>query len=207
MNAERRETLLQTIDKLGVTTIKQLSAIHTDLGTYRNACRIVNQLSPYINMDRQQQKIIYLNKNGRQLIGSDKEVKKSIQMEHKLFCNEAYIYFNCPLDWKTEYRFEHESEITDILIQINGGKTKIKKSVVADAMFNRNGYLNFVEIDNTRHMIDNQKKIEKYREVLKLKKVNNAKIYFFTSTNIRKNKLNKWLNGLNHEVLTFDEIK
>ena len=198
---ERIELLLKTIDKLGVTTIRQLQRIH-NLGSYRNACRIITQLEPFLKVIRGREKVFYLNKEGRELIGSEKEIKNSTQLEHKLLTNEAYIYFGCPSDWKTEYRIEHKEEIKDIIIRIGSGKSMMKKIVIADAHFAGN----LVEIDNTRHMKDNMKKIENYREILKLKKLN-SKIYFFTTTNSRKEKLKKGLAGMNHQVLTFDEIK
>ncbi|MED1418999.1 replication-relaxation family protein [Bacillus smithii] len=198
---ERTEMLLKTIDRLGVMTVRQLQRIH-DLGSYRNACRIVSQLEPYLHVTRGREKIFYLNKDGRELIGSDKEVKKSMQIEHKLLMNEVYIHFGCPGDWRTEYRIEHEEEITDIIVRIGSGKSVLKKRVVADAYFGGN----IIEIDNTRHMKDNMKKIENYREIFKLKKIN-PQLYFFTTTIHRKQKLEKWLAGMNHQVLTFDEIK
>ncbi|MEK4883697.1 replication-relaxation family protein [Bacillus sp. FSL W8-0223] len=198
---ERTEMLLKTIDQLGVMTVRQLQRIH-DLGSYRNACRIVSQLEPYLHVTRGREKIFYLNKDGRELIGSDKEVKKSMQIEHKLLLNEAYIYFGCPSDWITEYRIEHEEEITDIIVRIGSGKSVMKKIVIADAYFAGN----VIEIDNTRHMKDNLKKIANYKEIFKLKKIN-PRLHFFTTTNHRKQKLEKWLSGMDHQVLTFDEIK
>lgn len=78
----------------------------------------------------------------------------------------------------------------------------MKKIVIADAYFGGN----FVEIDNTRHMKDNMKKIANYIEIFKLKKIN-PRLHFFTTTNSRKQKLEKWLAGMNHRVLTFDEIR
>jgi hypothetical protein len=198
---ERTELLLKTIDQLGVTTVRQLQRIH-DLGSYRNACRIVSQLEPYLHVTRGREKIFYLNKEGRELIGSDKEVKKSMQIEHKLLTNEAYIYFGCPSDWRTEYKLEYEEEITDIIIKIGSGKSVMKKVVIADAYFDGN----IIEIDNTRHMKDNMKKIMNYREIFQLKKIN-PRLYFFTTTSHRKQKLEKWLAGMDHQVLTFDEIK
>lgn len=198
---ERTEILLKTIDKLGVTTIRQLQRIH-DLGSYRNACRIITQLEPFLNVVRGREKVFYLNKEGRELIGSEKEIKNSTQLEHRLLTNEAYIYFGCPADWKTEYRIEHKEEIKDIIVRIGSGKSVMKKIVIADAYFGGN----IIEIDNTRHMKDNLKKIANYKEIFKLKKIN-PRLYFFTTTNSRKEKLKKGLAGMNHQVLTFDEIK
>lgn len=193
-----------------MTTIRQLMQIH-DLGKYRNAAKVVADLAPYTHSYMEGEKIIYLNKEGRKLIGSTREVKRSPLTVHMLLCNEAYIYFRCPLDWKTEYVLEHNEKASmsglAIKIGISVKSATVKKKIIADAAFSRNGYLHLVEIDNTRDMQDNRKKIEKYQEIIRVKKITNAKIYFFTATENRKEKLQKWLQGLNAHVLTFAEIK
>ncbi|MGG3383098.1 hypothetical protein [Heyndrickxia faecalis] len=207
MNMERAERILQTIDRLGAVSVKQLHEI-MHLGSYRNTCRVVNQLGDYLHQARTRQKVVYLNKAGRELIGSTREVKAGPLLEHTLLANQAYIYFGYPVDWKREYAVEVEhSGGYDFGIKISGMTATIKKRIVADAVFNRNGYVHFVEIDNTRAMRDNQRKIEKYREIIRAKKMTNAKIYFFTTTAHRKEKLQKWLDGLNAQVLTFAEIR
>jgi hypothetical protein len=210
MNQERKEQLLTTIDRLGAVKIKHLLRIHNDLRSYRNACRVVQQLEDYTHQtfyDRE--KVIYLNKEGRKLVASSKEVKKSPLLEHILLRNEAYLYFGCPSDWKTEYSLEtkpQEPDPTSLDVKINGGGYKLinKKKVVADAVFTREWYLNIVEIDNTRNMIDNKRKIELYREVMKDLKV--PKLWFFTTTDDRKRKLLEWMKGMRCEVRTFGEI-
>lgn len=194
-----------TIDKLGMAKIKHLQRIH-DLKSYRNACRVVRQLEPYTHqVFHEREKIIYLNKEGRELIGSKKEVKRTSYMSHTLLRNEAYLYFNCPLDWRTEHPLEtHQKALTAFEIQIKGVTPVNKKKVIADAVFTRNGYLNIIEIDNTRNMSDNKKKIELYREIMP--KLQMPKLYFFTQTEERKRKLQEWAKGLKCEVMTFKEI-
>lgn len=194
-----------TIDKLGMTKIKHLQRIH-DLKSYRNACRVVRQLEPYTHqVFHEREKIIYLNKEGRELIGSKKEVKRTSYMSHTLLRNEAYLYFNCPLDWRTEHTLETEEKVvTQFEMIINGKPPVSKKKVIADAIFTRNGYLHIIEIDNTRNMSDNKKKIELYREIMP--KLQMPKLYFFTQTEERKRKLQEWAKGLKCEVMTFKEI-
>lgn len=195
--------MLTTIDTLGAVKIKHLLAIHKGLRSYRNACRVVRELEGFTNQifyDRE--KVIYLNKEGRQLIGSAKEVKKSPLLEHTLLRNEAYLYFNCPMDWKTEYTLERAQEpISAIQIKVEGLKLKQKK-VVADAVFTRNNMMYLVEIDNTRNMSDNYKKIELYKEIMP----DTAVLYFFTVSDNRKRKLQQWAKGMKVEVKTFYEI-
>ncbi|MCD4838187.1 hypothetical protein LRS37_04730 [Neobacillus sedimentimangrovi] len=205
----RVEMILQTIDKLGIVKIKHLQKIHGL--SYRNACRIISkQLRPYINETYfQREKVIYLNKHGRELIGSDsEEIKVSKQTIHSLLRNEVYIYFQCPYDWKIEHTFHaHFKAPSDLDIIINGLNPIVKKAIVSDAIFKRNGYLHIVEVDNEQKMKENKKKIDIYREILPGYKDEAPILYFFTQTENRRQKLEEWLKGIRHKVLLFNEIK
>lgn len=207
---QRVESLLNTIDRLGIVKIKHLLEIH-DLKSYRNACRIIStHLKPFINETYfQKEKVITLNKKGRELIASEKDdIKISLQTIHSLLRNEVYMYFNCPSDWRNEYTVE--TTITgrpamDILFQ--GVNLSNKRKVVADAVFSRNGYIHLIEVDNTQDMKVNRKKIDAYREIMPSMTGDKPKLYFFTTTDNRKRKLEEWTKGLWCEVKTFDEIR
>ncbi|MCM3457334.1 hypothetical protein M3685_26010 [Heyndrickxia oleronia] len=203
----RIESLLTTIDQLGMVTIRQLRQKH-DLKSYRNACRVVKQLEPYIHTTFfNKEKVLYLNKDGRELIGSTKEMKRNALIEHILLANEAYFYFNCPLDWKREYTIELEAQMKKHEIIVNGGLKIANKKIITDASFTRNGYMHLIEIDNIRDMSDNKKKIESYIDVLK--QIRLSTLYIFTKSNIRKRKFESLIkqNNLRAYVHTFDEIK
>lgn len=206
----RTEKILTLIDRLGVVSVRQLHEI-LRLGTYRNTCRVINKLSPYLHEVRSREKIVYLNKVGRELIASDKEVKKSILFDHMLLANDAYIYFSCPHDWQTEHVIESHTEAAHYFsIQVKGLTSTQTKKVIADATFSRNGYLYLIEIDNTRHMADNVKKVKRYKEMWTdiQKKANMQPIlYFITVSQNRKRKLQAATKGLRAEVLTFEEIR
>ncbi|WHY76210.1 hypothetical protein QNH20_19080 [Neobacillus sp. WH10] len=206
---ERVETILQTIDRLGIVKIKHLQNIHHL--NYRNACRIIStQLRPYIHETYfHKEKVIYLNKKGREFIASEKnDTTVSYQTLHSLMRNEVYIYFKCPHDWKNEHLLEkNEKALNSFGISFQGLSLSNKKKVICDAIFKRNGYLYLIEVDNERKMIDNKKKIESYREVLPAFKDQTPILYFFTKTESRKKKLTEWLKGIRHEVLTFEEIR
>lgn len=75
-----------------------------------------------------------------------------------------------------------------------------KKQLISDAVFTRNGYVHLIEIDNTRHMQDNLKKIKSYIEMrpdIHQKFNMQTKLYFFTATESRKRKFTNafLLNG------------
>ncbi|WP_155890059.1 hypothetical protein [Peribacillus kribbensis] len=201
-----------TIDQLGMTTIKHLRSIH-DLKSYRNACRIVGKLKPYIHETfYNKEKVVYLNRDGRELIGSSHEVKKSGQIEHTLLRNEAFVYFNCPLDWKPEREFVVNLPVENKLDFIVSGVNVVnKKKVVCDASFSRNGYLHIVEIDNKRAMADNKTKLDTYKEIFPhLKQIYNQipTLYFFTTTQQRKKKIEAWMleRNIRGEVKIYSEL-
>ncbi|RWR04129.1 replication-relaxation family protein [Siminovitchia fortis] len=206
----RTEKILTLIDRLGVASVRQLHEI-LRLGTYRNTCRVINKLSPYLHEVRSREKIVYLNKDGRELIASVNEIKKSMLFDHMLLTNDAYIYFNCPHDWRREYAFESSTDAGyGFAIQVKGLTTATTKKLVADAMFSRNGYIYLIEIDNTRHMADNIKKVKRYKEMwTDIQKKSNMQpfLYFITLSESRKRKLQTACKGMRAEVLTFDEIR
>jgi hypothetical protein len=205
----RVESLLQTIDKLGIVKIKHLQEIH-DLKSYRNTCRVINhQLRPYIHESYfQREKVMYLNKKGRELIASEKdELKISQQTIHYLLRNEVYIHFQCPGDWKNEFPIEtNVNGHFSGQIVFNGLTLSNKKKIVPDAVFTRNGYQYLIEVDNTQEMRTNKKKIDSYKEIMPYMKNGIPILYFFTTTENRKKKLAEWLKGIRHEVMTFHEI-
>lgn len=209
MNIERIEHILSVIDKLGVASIKQLHEI-LKLGSYRNTCKVIHGLGEYLHVTRTTQKIVYLNKNGRDLIGSDKEIKKSILFDHMLLCNHAYIYYGCPFDWEREYPIETTKEQGyNFGIQIKGLTVVNKQTLIPDAVFSRNGYVYLIEIDNTRSMQDNRKKITKYREMWADIRDNftlNPKLCIITKSEKRKKEFQQLCGKLPHEVWTFSEI-
>jgi len=194
---------------LGVVKIKHLQKIH-ELKSYRNACYAVKSLKPYIHETFiGKEKVIYLNKVGRDLIGSSKEIKKTPLLEHSLLRNEVYLYFNCPVDWKPEYPTEIEIKVpSTIEMKIKGIKPINKKKVVSDATFIRNGYLHLIEIDNTRNMSDNKKKIDLYADIIPSIKENVPVLLFFTISEVRKRKLEAWCKGkgFRYQIKTFSEI-
>lgn len=209
MNLERKERILHVIDQLGAVTVKQLHEI-LKLGSYRHTCRVISSLDTYLHVSRSKQKIVYLNKEGRQLIGSEKEIKKSSLFDHILLSNEAYIFYNCPMDWKREYQIEtsHEPEFS-FGIQIKGLTVVNKKKVIPDAVFSRNGYVHLIEIDNTRTMQDNRKKIEKYKEMwpqIKNQFGVQPKLCIFTVGEKRKKEFVNLCDKLPCEVFLYKEI-
>lgn len=201
--------ILSTIDKLGAVSVKQLHEL-LKLGTYRHTCRVVSQLEEYLHVVRSNQKVVYLNKEGRQLIGSENEIKKSILFDHMLLANDAYIHYGCPFDWKREYPIDFAQEPEyNFGIQIKGLNVVKKKTIIPDAVFSRNGYVYLVEIDNTRSMQDNRKKIKNYVESwseIRTHFKSNPKLCIFTLSEKRKQEFKKLCEKIPNEIFTLTEI-
>lgn len=204
MNLQRTEQILSIVDQLGAVSVKQLHEI-LRIGSYRHTCRVVSQLEPYLNIDRSRQKIVYLNKDGRALIGSTKEVKKSVLFDHMLLANDAFIHYDCPQDWKREYTIETAQEAEyGFAIQVKGLSVATKQKIIPDAVFSRDGYVHLVEIDNTRGMVDNRKKIEKYRAMWpEIRKQFGAqpKLCIFTRSEKRKKEFMQLCDKLPCEIV------
>jgi hypothetical protein len=208
MNIERMERVLSTIDRMGIATIKQLHEV-LKMGSYRNTCKIVNQLEKYLHVDRSKHKIVYLNKEGREFIGSDREVKKSQLFEHMLLANEVFIHYGCPVTWKREHVISVRQEPAyTFQIQVKGVSIKSDVKIIVDAFFERNGYTYLIEIDNTRKMVDNKKKIQKYLELWPMirEKYQNPRLCIFTKSEKRKKTFLEWTRNITKEIKTFDEI-
>ena len=166
------------------------------------------KLQPYTNTTYfKKEKVLYLNKEGRSLIGSDKEVKQGGHLEHTLLRNEAYIFLNKPYDWEMEKVLEYSiQQPNKIEIVMKGVSVANKSRLVADALYTRNGYTHLVEIDNKADMKDNHKKIKSYVECFK--SLNTPKLEIFTLTENRKRTFEKWLSDykLRGEIWTYSEL-
>jgi hypothetical protein len=208
VNLARKEQILTIIDQLGIASVKQLHEI-LRIGTYRHTCRVINELEPYLQVSRTTQKIVYLNKEGRSLIGSDKEIKKSILFDHMLLANDAYIYYDCPTDWKREYVIETaQKDDYGFAIQVQGLTVTTKKKIIPDAVFSANGYIHLVEIDNTRSMQDNRKKIERYKEMwaeIKKQFGSQPKLCIFTLSAKRQKEFKELCGKLPNEVILINK--
>lgn len=208
MNIARTELVLETIDKLGIVSVRQLHQV-LKLGSYRYTCKVIQELENYLHVDRYKQKIVYLNKEGRDFIGSSREVRKSALLEHSLLANDVFIHYDCPVTWKREYAIEIEQKQPNLsFIKVQGLSVVNKIKIVCDAYFERDGYTYLIEIDNTRKMVDNKKKISRYIETWKEIRMQyqNPKLCIFTKSEKRKREFSCMLKNIPHEIMNFDEL-
>lgn len=198
----RQEEILQSFDVLKFATREQLQRIH-DLKSDRNALKILNQMKEYFHIQvHNGMNVYYLSKKGRDTIGSDVEMKWSLQADHHLLRNELYIHFNCPSDW----RVEHEIVFTP------RGLVTTEKRIIADASFTNMGVFNLLEVDRTQSMMENKEKINIYAELspLLFERFNhNPVIIFYTTSELRKKKLDEYCQakGLKCRIYTKEDIR
>lgn len=162
------------------------------LGGERNANRVLKEMSEYICSFRQNENIYYLNKEGRERIGSEKVLKKTLQATHYLMRNDLYIAFGCPANWKSEIKLEVPAVV----------------SVIADAVFVRNGVYHIIEIDHIQKMTVNREKVKKYRKLLELNVFEKPPVFvWMTTTEYRRKELTKLCDGMNAKIYLKADFK
>lgn len=94
--------------------------------------------------------VYFLNRIGRQMIGSSKVVRRTMQTRHTLMRNDFFFFVGCPANWRNE-------------IKVTDGQT----TLVTDALFVKEKRYHFLEVDNTQSMAENAVKIKRYKEMCK----------------------------------------
>ncbi len=180
---EREEQILLSLKKLDYMTRGQLQVLH-DLKSDRNAQKVLQRMSPYLNTFKDGQNIYYLNSKGRSRVECDKVRKKTGNINHYLMRNALYVAYGSPETWENEMR-------------IKLGKI----TVVPDAIFQLDNRYFIVEVDNTQTMKKNRTKIDKYRRLIERNAFRNVpKIIWMTTTEYRRNKLLELCEGLDADV-------
>ncbi|WP_161798198.1 replication-relaxation family protein [Aneurinibacillus tyrosinisolvens] len=137
-----------SLDRFSFLTRRHIQQLHR-LGGDRNAQKVLQQMEQYLHTFKEGYDTVhYLNKLGREMIGSEKQVKRTLQAKHILMRNDFFFFVGCPITWKNE-------------VKTTDGKVTIK----TDAMFTRNKQHNFVEIDNTQTMSENRVKMDRYKQL------------------------------------------
>lgn len=191
-----------SLNEMKFATREQLQQLH-NLGTDRNALKILNQMKEYLTIRTHDgRNVYYLNNSGRDLIGAETEIKWSLTVDHHLLRNDMYLYFNCPQDWRIEQK---------IKFKYKNGLTFKETSLIPDATFTLHNTFHFLEVDRTQSMSENKKKIKQYEllspaieEQFKHKPV----LVFYTTTENRKAMLQQLCSqvGLQNNILTKQDL-
>lgn len=190
MKEQRTENILYSLKRLGFLTRKQLQVLH-NLGGDRNASRVMKDLEEYVSSFRDSEKIYYLNKEGRERIGSKKILKRSNQFRHYIMRNDIYIAYECPKTWKQEVKMNVKGIV----------------SVIADALFTDNGRYHIVEVDHEQKMSANRIKMQKYRKLIECNVFEKTpKFIWYTTTEYRRKQLQKLCEGLDCNIFTVTDF-
>lgn len=191
--SRREERILLLLKKFDFLTRDQLNR-YFNLGTIRNTNRVLNDLSDYLMTVRDgYQTTYYLSRLGRDYVDCQKIRKKGGRVKHSILRNEFWLFYGCPKDWKNE-------------VKVSNGKV----SVIVDAVFTRNGFYHFLEVDNLQTMKENREKIKRYKSILE-SLVKQFCYYptliWVTTTEHRRKQLEKACEGLKVKVYTVEDIK
>jgi Replication-relaxation len=156
----------------------------------------MKNLEVYTNHFSDFEYVYYLNKKGRELIGSEKIVTKTLQYQHTLMKNDIYVHFEMPKNWMNEYTIP----------------TKEFK-IVADAIFQADKVY-FLEVDNMQKMKENYNKIDKYKKFKEMglwQQENHGHfptLLFYTTKDSRQHQLREYCKTkeLTHLVLTKEDL-
>ncbi|MEK5081132.1 replication-relaxation family protein [Solibacillus sp. FSL W7-1436] len=191
--SQRDEQLLLLLKKFDFLTRDQLNS-YFKLGTVRNTNYVLRNLSNYLTCVRDgYQSIYYLSREGREYVDCEKIRKKGGHVQHVVMRNEIWLHFKSPKDWKNEVKISDE-----------------KTSVVADAVFTRNGFYHFLEVDNLQSMKENRAKINRYKELSDslVKQFGYfPTLVWLTTTEHRRKQLESACNGMNFKVFTIKDIQ
>ncbi|GAF63628.1 hypothetical protein BTS2_0519 [Bacillus sp. TS-2] len=197
-NRIRTEQILLSLDKLDFLSRSQLQRMH-NLKSDRNACKVLNNMSQYLNHFRDHENIFYLSKKGREKIGSNKVRYRNPQTTHTLMRNDLYIYNGQPNYWNNE-------------MAITVGNFKIiPDAIYSKKVLDKNRYV-LVEIDHSQKMVNNIKKLKRYKELKDFNAFQEQHGYFpiiqwLTTTEHRKKELLKHSLNLNVEIILWSDIK
>lgn len=190
--SQRQEQILLLLKKYDFLTRDQINK-YFKLGSIRNTNMVLYNISNYLMTVRDgYQSIYYLSKLGRDYVECQKIRKKGNHVRHIIMRNEFWLFYKCPRDWKNE-------------VKISNGN----HSVVADAVFTRNGFYHFLEVDNVQSMKENRTKITRYKilsESLVKQYGYHPTLIWLTTTEHRRKQLEKESNGLKAKVYTLSDI-
>ncbi|MEK3976032.1 replication-relaxation family protein [Psychrobacillus sp. FSL K6-1267] len=190
----RDEEILLLLKKFDFLTRDQLNK-RFNLGKVRNTNRVLFNLSDYLMTVKEgHQTVYYLSKIGREYVGCDKIRKKGNHVQHTIMRNQLWLYYGYPRDWQNEMKVILEN-----------------KYIIVDAMFTRNNFHHFLEVDNLQTMKENREKIKRYIQMIhkfRLQFGYFPTIVWLTTSEVRRKQLLEACKDLpSVKVYTLNEIK
>ncbi|WP_245005359.1 replication-relaxation family protein [Saccharococcus caldoxylosilyticus] len=153
-----------------------------DLGSKRNANRVLQSIREYLNYKALREHVYYLNKKGAEMIGGEVTVTGNSPLEHIVMRNDIYIFYHYPHDWKAEAKTRWKED----------GK---EYSIVSDARFTYHGQMYFLEVDILQKMAENKRKVEKYAYLFRFiqrQQIGEPILLWYTVSQTKKEQLEAW---------------
>lgn len=188
MITKRQELILMTLEKLAFASRQQIQRMF-ELGSDRNAQRILKSMSLYVNIiKRKEGYVYYLNKKGRDYVGSTVKRSKAENIEHALLRNEIYINYGQPEVWRIEEPITLDGQI----------------HVIPDVQFRDGDQKFLLEVDRLQSMVKNKQKIERYAKI----KSKIPLLLWIVENEKRKPKLEQYLDekGINSFIVTKKDL-
>ncbi|MFS1516100.1 replication-relaxation family protein [Bacillus sp. SCS-151] len=188
---QREEAILLSLKKLDYLNRSQLQILH-NLGSDRNASRVLKGMDDYLSYFREGENVYYLNKVGREAVDCDKVRKRTLQTQHYIMRNYLYIAHGCPSSWQNEMSLEVKGVV----------------KVIADALFVKDRRYYIIEVDHTQKMLENKSKVERYRKLIEAGVFERKPVFrWITTTEYRRKKLTKLCEGFDAMVFTINEFQ
>jgi Replication-relaxation len=178
---ERQMKILYSLNSLGALSRSQIQYMF-DLGSKRNANRVLQSIRDYVNRKALKECVYYLNKKGAEMIGGQVSVTGNSPLQHIVMRNDIYIFYHYPHDWKTEAKTRW----------ILNGK---EYAIVSDARFTYHDQMYFVEVDIKQKMAENLSKIKRYASLFQFMEEKNkgeAVLLWYTVSQTKKKQLEAW---------------
>ncbi|WP_201028926.1 replication-relaxation family protein [Saccharococcus caldoxylosilyticus] len=189
---ERQMKILYSLNNLGALSRSQIQYMF-DLGSKRNANRVIQSIREYLNYKALKEHVYYLNKRGAEMIGGQVTVTGNSPLQHIVMRNDIYIFYHYPHDWKAEAKTRWKED----------GK---ECSIVSDARFTYHGQMYFLEVDILQKMAENKRKVEKYAYLFRFiqrQQIGEPVLLWYTVSEVKKKQLEKWCKeyGVQCEIL------
>jgi hypothetical protein len=178
---ERQMKILYALNNLGALSRSQIQYMF-DLGSKRNANRVIQSIREYLNYKALKEHVYYLNKRGAEMIGGQVTVTGNSPLQHIVMRNDIYIFYHYPHDWKAEAKTRWKE----------GGK---EYSIVSDARFTYHGQMYFLEVDIQQKMVENKRKVEKYAYLFRFiqrQRIGEPILLWYTVSEVKKRQLEAW---------------
>lgn len=192
--SNRDEQILLLLKERDFLTRDQLNR-YFNLGKVRNTNRVLFNLSDYLMTIKEgHHTVYYLSKLGRDYVDCDRIRKKGNHVQHTIMRNDMWLHFGCPRDWQNEMKVVLE-----------------KNNIIVDAMFTKNNFQHFLEVDNLQTMKENREKIKRYKQMIQNFYPQFGyypTIVWLTTTELRRKQLSESCKSLpGAKVYTMTDIK